>query len=146
MEAANRGAFDVSAPSVGLNVDLPHEQYPNPYVTPELCLRFHCFAVRKLHFLLRAKAVVVFPGGYDTLDELFETLVLVQTRKIRPLPVALVGEAYWRRVFDADFLAAEGVIDDEDRELFWFAETAEEIWEGIRRWHALNGEPLAGPS
>ncbi|HYL22411.1 MAG TPA: LOG family protein [Gemmatimonadales bacterium] len=140
MEAANRGAFDVGAKSVGLNVTLPHEQYPNPYIAPELCFRFHYFAVRKLHFLLRAKALVAFPGGYGTLDELFETLALIQTRKIKPIPVVLVNERYWRRAFDVDFLVDEGVIDEEDRELFWFAETAQEIWDGILHWHALSAE------
>lgn len=140
MEAANRGAFDVGAKSVGLNINLPHEQYPNPYITPELCFRFHYFAVRKLHFLLRAEALVAFPGGYGTLDELFETLALIQTRKIKPLPVVLVGERYWRRAFDVDFLVDEGVIEHEDRELFWYAETPEEIWNGIEHWHALSGE------
>ncbi|MEJ2721384.1 MAG: LOG family protein [bacterium] len=142
MEAANRGAFDVSAKSVGLNITLPHEQYPNPYVTPELCFRFHYFALRKLHFLLRARALVAFPGGYGTLDELFETLMLVQTRKIQPVPIVLIGEEYWRRVFDVDFLVDEGVIDPEDRDLFWFAETAEDAWEGILRWHEANKTPL----
>ncbi len=142
MEAANRGAFDVGAKSVGLNVSLPHEQYPNPYVTPELCFSFHYFALRKLHFLLRAKALVAFPGGYGTLDELFEVLTLIQTRKIKPIPVVLVGEAYWRRAVDIDFLVDEGVIDAEDRELFWFAETAQEIWNGILHWHDASGEPL----
>jgi uncharacterized protein (TIGR00730 family) len=140
MEAANRGTFDVGAKSVGLNISLPHEQYPNPYVTPELCFSFHYFALRKLHFLLRARALVAFPGGYGTLDELFEVLTLIQTRKIKPIPVVLVGEAYWRRAFDIDFLVDEGVIDSEDRELFWFAETAEEIWTGIQRWHDASGE------
>lgn len=142
MEAANRGAFDVGAKSVGLNINLPHEQYPNPYITPDLCFRFHYFALRKLHFLLRARALVAFPGGYGTFDELFETLTLVQTRKIRPVPVVLVGEAYWRQAFNADFLVDEGVIEPEDRELFWFAETAEQIWRGILRWHETNGQPL----
>ncbi|MEY9697892.1 uncharacterized protein (TIGR00730 family) [Bradyrhizobium diazoefficiens] len=142
MEAANRGAFDVAAKSVGLNISLPHEQYPNPYVSPELCFSFHYFALRKLHFLLRAKALVAFPGGYGTLDELFEVLTLIQTRKIKPIPVVLVGEAYWRRAVDIDFLVEEGVIDSEDRELFWFAETAQEIWDGILRWHDASGEPL----
>ncbi len=142
MEAANRGAFDARAATIGLNITLPHEQFPNPYITPDLCFRFHYFAIRKLHFLLRAKALVVFPGGYGTLDELFETLTLVQTRKIEPVPVVLVGEAYWRRVFDADFLVEEGTIDPEDRELFWFAETAEEIWEGILAWYEQAGRPL----
>ncbi|HTT12324.1 MAG TPA: TIGR00730 family Rossman fold protein [Burkholderiaceae bacterium] len=142
MEAANRGAFDVGARSVGLNIALPHEQYPNPYVTPGLCFRFHYFAIRKLHFLLRARALVAFPGGFGTFDELFETLTLVQTRKIRPLPVVLVGERYWRRAVDLDFLVSEGAIDAEDRELFWFAETAQEIWDGIVHWYRLAGEPV----
>jgi uncharacterized protein (TIGR00730 family) len=142
MEAANRGAFDVGAKSVGLNINLPHEQYPNPYITPELCLRFHYFALRKLHLLVRARALVAFPGGYGTIDELFEVLTLVQTRKIKPLPIVLVGESYWRRAVDVEFLVDEGVIDPEDRELFWFAETAEEIWDGILHWHDACGTPL----
>jgi len=143
MEAANRGAHDVGAKTVGLNIELPHEQYPNPYITPELCFRFHYFAMRKLHFLLRARALVAFPGGYGTLDEVFETLTLVQTRKIRPVPVVLVGEQYWRRVLDFDFLVEEGTIDPEDRELFWFAETADEIWQAILRGYEMNGEALS---
>ena len=142
MEAANRGAFDVGAKSVGLNISLPHEQYPNPYVTPELCFSFHYFALRKLHFLLRAKALVAFPGGYGTLDELFEVLTLVQTRKIKPIPIVLVGESFWRRAVDIDFLVDEGVIDPEDRDLFWFADTAQEIWDGILHWYDACGEPL----
>lgn len=142
MEAANRGAFDVGARSIGLNITLPQEQFPNPYVTPDLCFRFHYFALRKLHFLKRACALVAFPGGYGTLDELFETLTLVQTRKIHPVPVILVGEDYWRRAIDIDFLVDEGVIDPEDRELFWYAETASEVWSDILLWHELNGSPL----
>jgi uncharacterized protein (TIGR00730 family) len=142
MEAANRGAFEVGAKSVGLNIDLPHEQYPNPYITPELCFRFHYFALRKMHFLLRAKALVAFPGGFGTLDELFEVLTLVQTRKIKPLPIVLVGEEYWRRAIDFAFLADEGAIDAEDRELFWFAETADEIWSSILYWYDACGTPL----
>ncbi len=145
MEATNRGAHDAGGRSIGLNIVLPNEQYPNPYVSPELCFSFHYFAIRKLHFLLRARALVVFPGGYGTMDELFEVLNLVQTRKIAPLPVVLVGEAYWRRAFDADFLVAEGTIDPEDRDLFWFAETAEDIWAGILRWYEANGTPLLRP-
>jgi uncharacterized protein (TIGR00730 family) len=144
MEAANRGAFEVGAKSVGLNISLPHEQYPNPYVTPDLCFRFHYFALRKMHLLLRAKALVAFPGGYGTLDELFEVLTLVQTRKIKPVPIVLVGEEYWRRAFDVGFLVDEGVIDAEDRELFWFAETAQEIWDGILHWYDASGAPLGG--
>jgi uncharacterized protein (TIGR00730 family) len=142
MEAANRGAYDVGGRSIGLNISLPHEQFPNPYVTPGLCFRFHYFALRKLHFLLRTKALVAFPGGYGTLDELFETLTLIQTRKIKPVPVVLVGEEYWHRAVDIDFLAEEGVIDEEDRELFWYAETAQQIWDGILQWHDRNGTPL----
>ncbi len=138
MEAANRGAFDAAAKSIGLNISLPHEQYPNPYITPDLCFSFRYFALRKLHFLLRARALIAFPGGYGTFDELFEVLTLVQTRKIKPIPVVLVGESYWRGAVDIDFMVEEGVIDPEDRELFWFAETAQEIWDGIRRWHIVN--------
>lgn len=139
MEAANRGACDVGAKSVGLNITLPHEQFPNPYVTPELCFRFHYFAIRKLHFLLRARALVAFPGGYGTCDELFETLTLVQTRTIAPLPVVLVGADYWRRALDVGFLVDEGTIDPEDAEIFGYAETAAEIWEWIEAWWRRNG-------
>ncbi len=142
MEGANRGAFDMGGKSIGLNISLPHEQYPNPYITPDLCFRFHYFAMRKLHFLKRAKALVAFPGGYGTLDELFETLTLIQTRSIEPLPVVLVGESFWRQAVNVDFLVSEGVIDAEDRELFWYAETAEEIWQGIQGWHQASGTPL----
>ncbi len=145
MEAANRGAFDADARTIGLNISLPREQYPNPYVTPDLCFRMHYFAIRKLHLLLRAKALIAFPGGFGTLDELFETLTLVQTRKITPIPIILVGEEFWRGAVDIDFLVAEGMIDAEDRDLLWYAETAEEIWDGILSWHAANGAPLLGP-
>jgi uncharacterized protein (TIGR00730 family) len=142
MEAANRGAFDLNAQSAGLNITLPHEQFPNPYVTPDLCLRFHYFALRKLHFVMRAKALVAFPGGYGTFDELFEVLTLVQTRKIKPLPIVLIGESYWGRAVNFDYLVDEGVIDPEDRELFWFAETARDAWKGILGWHEACGTPL----
>jgi len=141
MEAANRGAFDAAAQTVGLNVRLRQPQYPNPYLTPDLCFRFHYFAIRKLHFVQRAKALVVFPGGYGTLDELFETLALVQTRTIAPVPIVLVGESYWRRAIDFGFLVDEGVIDPEDIDLFWYAETADEIWSGITAWHAHPDKP-----
>ena len=145
MEAANRGAFDVGAKSVGLNIDLPHEQYPNPYITTDLCFRFHYFALRKLHLLQRTRALIAFPGGYGTFDELFEVLTLIQTRKIAPIPVVLVGESYWRKVVDVDAMVDEGVIAPEDRELFWFAETAQEIWDGISHWHAQSeGLPSKG--
>jgi hypothetical protein len=142
MEAANRGAYDAGGPSIGLNINLPHEQYPNPYITPDLCFRFHYFAMRKLHLLLRTRALVAFPGGFGTLDELFETLTLVQTRTIKPVPIVLVGEDYWRQAVNVDFLVEEGVIDAEDRDLFWYAETAEDIWNGILQWHQANGTPL----
>ena len=142
MEAANRGAFDAGSKTIGLNISLPHEQYPNPYITPDLCFRFHYFALRKLHFLKRTRALVAFPGGFGTFDELFETLTLIQTRKIKPVPVILVGEQYWRQAVNVDFLVDEGVIDEEDRELFWYAETAEEIWKGILQWYEANGTRL----
>jgi len=142
MEAANRGAFDVGAKSIGLNITLPHEQYPNPYITPELCFQVHYFAIRKLHFLRRAKALVIFPGGYGTLDECFEVLTLVQTRKIDPMPVIFVGESYWRGIINFDMLVEEGTIDEEDRELFAFAETAEAAWHVILKWHEKSGNPL----
>ena len=142
MEAANRGASESGARSAALNISLPHEQYPNPYITPELCLRFHYFALRKMHFVMRARALVVFPGGYGTMDELFEILALSQTRKMAPVPIVLVGEDYWRRAFDPEFFVEQGVIDPEDRELFWYAESPQQIWEGILRWYEKKGEPL----
>jgi len=142
MEAANRGAAEVQAETVGLNITLPNEQFPNPYVTPELCFQFHYFAIRKLHFVLRARALVAFPGGYGTLDELFETLTLIQTRKIKPMPVVLVGQSFWQKVVDIDFLVDEGVIDEEDQDLFWYAETAEDIWLSINAWYADKGGSL----
>jgi uncharacterized protein (TIGR00730 family) len=144
MEGANRGAFDIKAETIGLNISLPHEQFPNPYITPELCINFHYFAIRKLHFLLRARALVAFPGGYGTFDELFEALTLVQTRKMKPIPIVLVGEEYWRRAVNLNFLVEEGVIDPEDLELLWFAETAEEIWDSILRWYDMSGVSLDG--
>ena len=140
MEAANRGAYDAGANNVGLNISLPMEQFPNPYVTPDLCFNFHYFAMRKLHFLQRAIALVAFPGGFGTFDELFEVLTLAQTRKIAPIPIVLVGEAYWRRAVNFDFLVEEGVIDAEDLELFWFAETAEDIFEAIVAWRRAHDE------
>ncbi|MCG6941374.1 MAG: LOG family protein [Thiohalocapsa sp.] len=142
MESANRGAFEAGADSAGLNITLPSEQYPNPYLTPGLCFQFHYFALRKLHFMKRAAAIVALPGGLGTLDELFGTLTLIQTRKVPPIPVVLIGEDYWRRVFDIDYLLEVGSIDPEDTELFWYAETAAEAWAGIREWHDANGSPL----
>lgn len=145
MEAANRGAFDVGAKSVGLNITLPHEQYPNPYITPDLSFQVHYFAIRKLHFLRRAKALVVFPGGYGTMDECFEVLTLIQTRKIDPMPVIFVGESYWRRIVNIGLLVEEGTIDPEDIDLFCFAETAEEVWGLILQWYERNGGSLYEP-
>jgi len=142
MEAANRGAYDVGAKSAGLNITLPHEQLPNPYITPELCFQFRYFGMRKMHFMARARALVAFPGGFGTFDELCETLTLIQTRTIEPLPVVLVGADFWRRAFPADVLAAEGLIDSEDAELFCFAETAEEIWAAITQWYEEAGRTL----
>lgn len=142
MEAANRGAFDAGAESVGLNINLPNEQQPNSYISPALCFRFHYFAVRKMHFLLRTRALVAFPGGFGTLDELFETLTLVQTRRIDPFPIVLVGEAYWRRVFDVEFLVGEGMIAPEDAGLYRYAESAAAIWQLILDWYAQRGTPL----
>ena len=135
MEAANRGAFDAGAKSVGLNIVLPHEQAPNDYISPELCFQFHYFAVRKMHFLMRARALAAFPGGFGTLDELFETLTLIQTEKIRPIPVLLFGEEYWRTVVNFDALEAEGVIGHNDRQLFSFVETAEQGWDVVERFY-----------
>ncbi len=139
MEAANRGADETGARSAGLNIALPREQSPNPYIAPELCFRFRYFAMRKMHFMLRARAFVAFPGGFGTFDELFETLCLIQTGKREPLPVVLVGEEFWRRAFDAGFLAAEGMIDPGDLELFRYAESAEEIWRAICGWYEERG-------
>ena len=126
MEAANRGAREVGGLSIGLNILLPHEQEPNPFITPELCFQFHYFALRKMHFMLRAKALVAFPGGYGTIDELFEALTLIQTRKITKIPIVLVGRSFWQKAINFDFLIDEGVIADEDLKLFNIADSAEE--------------------
>ncbi len=144
MEAANRGAYDVGANSIGLNITLPHEQFPNPYITPELCFQFYYFAIRKMHFLKRACGMVVFPGGFGTFDELFETLTLIQTRKIAPFPIIFVGREYWDKVIDFEMLELEGVIDAEDNELFWFADSAKDAWLGLVQWHIDNKTPLFG--
>ncbi len=142
MEAANRGSYDVGAKSIGLNIQLPHEQYPNPYITPELCFQFHYFAIRKLHFFLRAKALVVYPGGFGTLDELFEILTLVQTRKTTPIPVVMVGKSYWRKLIDFDFLKEEGVIAPEDLDTFKVVDNAADAWDHIIDWHKERETPL----
>ena len=132
MEAANRGAADVDAKSIGLNITLPHEQHPNPYVTPDLCFQFHYFAVRKMHFLMRARAMVAFPGGFGTMDELFETLTLIQTGKISPIPILLFGEEFWRKIINFEAMVEDGVISKGDLELFSYVETAEAAWNAIR--------------
>lgn len=135
MEAANRGAFDANAKSIGLNITLPMEQQPNPYISRDLCMQFHYFAIRKMHFMLRAKALVAFPGGYGTLDELFEALTLVQTRKVPALPIVLFGEKYWRKVISFEHLVQEGTIDQEDLGLFVYADKAEDAWNYIKLFY-----------
>jgi hypothetical protein len=139
MEAANRGAADVDAKSIGLNIVLPIEQFPNDYVTPELSFRFHYFALRKMHFLSRAKALVVFPGGYGTLDELFEAATLMQTGKIERIPFLLFGKEYWERVINFDTMVSEGMILPADKDIFEFVETAEEAWHHISRFWRIPG-------
>jgi uncharacterized protein (TIGR00730 family) len=133
MEAANRGAADAGAPNIGLNISLPHEQGPNPYSTPDLTFRFHYFAMRKMHFAMRANALVVFPGGFGTLDELFEILTLEQTRKAPTVPVVLLGRSYWQRVINFDALVEDGTVDQADLRLFSFVDTAEEAWTELLR-------------
>ena len=137
MEAANRGAHDVGAESIGLNIVLPHEQAPNPYITPALCFRFHYFAVRKLHLMLRAQAMVFFPGGFGTMDELFEALTLIQTGKAEPMPLLLFDESYWRRVINFEAMAEDGVIARSDLDLVRYVESAEEAWRIIREHYRL---------
>ena len=137
MEAANRGAHEMGAPSVGLNIALPHEQSANPYVTPTLSFKFHYFALRKMHFMMRAKALVAFPGGYGTLDELFEVITLVQTRKAKPVPIVLYGSDYWKRLFNTDVMLEEGVISQQDMDLFSYADDPESAWRSIRTFYGL---------
>lgn len=131
MEAANRGAHEAGAPSIGLNIVLPFEQMPNPYVTPQLSFQFHYFAIRKMHFLMRARALAIFPGGFGTLDELFDALTLIQTGKIQPIPVLLFGAAYWKRILNFEAMIEEGVISPEDAAIVRYVETAEEGWQAI---------------
>ena len=137
MEAANRGAHDVGAPSVGLNIALPHEQGANPYVSLELSFKFHYFALRKMHFLMRAKALVAFPGGFGTLDELFEVMTLVQTRKAKPVPIVLFGVDYWKRLINMDLLIEEGTISPEDLDLFHYTDSPQEAWNKIKEFYQL---------
>jgi len=139
MEAANLGAYEAEARSIGLNITLPHEQKPNPFITPDLAFRFHYFAIRKMHFLMRAKALVAFPGGFGTFDELFEALTLIQTRKMQRVPVVLFGAEFWQRAVDFDFLISEGVIAPEDRDLFAFVETAEQAVQVLHDFY--QGKP-----
>ncbi len=136
MEAANRGAHDVGGKSIGLNITLPFEQEPNSYITPELCFEFKYFAIRKMHFLMRSKAMVAFPGGYGTLDELFETLTLIQTRRMQPIPIVLFGRDYWSRLIDWNVFVEEGTISPADLDLVRYAETAQECWQIIADFHA----------
>ena len=136
MEAANRGAFDVGCKSIGLNIKLPAEQQPNPFITPELCFQFKYFALRKFHFILRAAAVVLFPGGFGTLDEMFETLTLRQTHRMQPVPIILYGREYWSKVIDFQHLADCGVIADQHLDLFTYAETPAEAWQQILDFHS----------
>ena len=142
MEAANRGAYDVGAKSIGLNITLPHEQAPNPYITPVLCFQFRYFALRKMHFLMRAKALVVFPGGFGTLDEFFEVLTLRQTGRTKAIPVILFGREYWSRVMNLQVLADEGVIGDHHLTLVNYAETPEEAWKIICDFHRVREERM----
>jgi len=137
MEAANRGAADADGLSIGLNIVLPFEQQPNAYITPELCFQFHYFAIRKMHFLKRARALVACPGGFGTLDELFETLTLIQTKKIKPVPILLLGSEYWKRIINFDAMVEEGMISGHDLTLFQYVESADEAWRKIKEYYKL---------
>ena len=142
MEAANRGAQDVGAKSIGLNIELPHEQFPNPYITPELCFQFRYFAIRKFHFIQRAKALVVFPGGFGTLDELFDILTLIQTKKTSSIPVILIDKVYWSKVIDFKFLKEKNMIATKDLGIITYASNAKDAWNRIIEWHINNHTPL----
>jgi uncharacterized protein (TIGR00730 family) len=137
MEAANRGAAEAGQPTVGLNIALPHEQQANPYVTPDLSFKFHYFALRKMHFMMRAKALVAFPGGFGTLDELFEVLTLVQTRKAKPVPIVLYGSAHWKALLNIDLLVEAGAISPEDLGLFSYADSPQQAWDAIKGFYRL---------
>lgn len=136
MEAANLGAFEINTQSIGLNITLPYEQTPNPFISPDLAFRFHYFAIRKMHFLVRAKALVVFPGGYGTMDELFEVLTLVQTKKMNPIPIILFGSEFWKRAIDFDFLVEEGMINENDLKLFRIVDSIDEAFTMLQRFYA----------
>ena len=141
MEAGNRGAFEIGGKSIGLNILLPHEQEPNPYITPELCFQFHYFGLRKMHFLMRSVALACFPGGFGTLDELFETLTLVQTGKCRRRPILLFGRDFWSRLINFELLVDTGMISPQDVNLFHCVETAEEGWQLLQSEYGLAAPP-----
>jgi uncharacterized protein (TIGR00730 family) len=138
MEAANRGAHELGVPTPGLNITLPHEQKANPYVTPSLSFKFHYFAIRKMHFMMRAKALVAFPGGFGTLDELFEVITLVQTQKSKPVPIILFGTDYWKRLINMEVLVEEGTISEQDLKLFRYTDDPQEAWDMIRTFYGLH--------
>ena len=138
MEAANRGAFEKGDKTIGFNISLPREQLPNPYISPGLSFRFHYFALRKMHFMLKARAIVAYPGGFGSFDELFEVLTLIQTKKVVPIPVILVGKSYWNEMLNFKSMVEFGVIDQEDMQSLQFSETAEEAWQVIRDWYRLG--------
>lgn len=138
MEAANRGAFEAGDVSIGFNISLPREQVPNPYITPDFCFRFHYFALRKMHFMLRARAIVVYPGGFGSFDELFEVLTLVQTKKVEPMPIVLVGQEFWTKMIRFDLLIESGLIEPDDLKIVKIVDTAEQAWTAIRDWYELN--------
>lgn len=140
MEAANRGAFEAGDFSIGLNISLPREQTPNKYITPALCFRFHYFALRKMHFLLRARAIVVYPGGFGSFDEIFEVLTLIQTKKIVALPVILVGSEHWKKIIRFDLLLEEGLISQTDFDIITFVDTDAEAWSTIQKWYGLTDD------
>lgn len=138
MEAANRGASEAGDVSIGLNISLPREQVPNAFITPEFCFRFHYFALRKMHFMLRARAIVVYPGGFGSFDELFEVLTLVQTKKIEPMPIVLVGHSFWNNMIRFDLMIESGLIEHDDLKIVKIVETADQAWTAIRDWYELN--------
>jgi uncharacterized protein (TIGR00730 family) len=140
MEAANRGAHELGALTPGLNITLPHEQSANPYVTPSLSFKFHYFAIRKMHFMMRAKALVAFPGGFGTLDELFEVITLVQTQKSKPVPIILFGTDYWKRLINFDVLVEEGAISPGDLDLLRYTDSPQEAWDIIRAFYNLQDD------
>ncbi|RCL02565.1 MAG: putative lysine decarboxylase [Candidatus Tokpelaia sp. JSC188] len=137
MEAGNRGATDVGAPSIAFNIAVPHEQTPNPYITPDLCFNFHYFAMRKMHFLMRAKALAIFPGGFGTFDELFETLTLIQTSRMERVPILMFGKIFWKKALNVDYLAEQGTISPDDVKLLSFVDNAIEGWERVRAFYQL---------